>query len=185
MNETCLFKTFGPQHSHRLRPDSTSANDRFPSFPRPAALFSALIAEFTASGAYIAESSTHRITALNSCLPSVPASLDAVATMNANSPQALMAKPIFAASCALNGRANKPVATLPNAASMNTAARASTGAVHRSRMGTSKPIVHAKKTRMSQERIFSTCACQTCCMEESEQKQSPPRNAPSKWLLLP
>ena len=105
--------------------------------------------------------------------------------MNANSPHALIANPIFAASDARNGFANSPVPTLPNPASKKTPVRARTGPVQRSRIGTSNPMVHAKKTRTSHDRIFSTCACQTRCMLASEQKHSPPRNAPSRWLERP
>ena len=153
--------------------------------PKPAFRFSALIAWLTHSGAYIALSNTHRITALNSSCPNVPALLDAVATMNANSPHADMANPILEASTAVRGLANRPVAIFPKAAIMNTAALASTGPVHRSRIGTSNPMVHAKNTRMSHDRIFSTSRCHTCCTEDSEQKHRPPRKAPSKCELLP
>ena len=185
VNEISRRIILGPQHHHFRSPELTKARDRLPSLPSPAPRFSALIAWLTHSGAYTADNNTHNITALNSWWPSVPASREAVATMNANSPHALMANPILEASTAVSGLANRPVATLPNAAIMNTAALVSTGAVHRSRIGTSNPMVHAKKTRMSHERIFSTCWCHTVCMDDSEQKHSPPRNAPRRCELLP
>lgn len=55
------------------------------------------MASLTASGEYTAEMSTANTMAPYASESSVPASRDAVATMNANSPQADIAKPMVAA----------------------------------------------------------------------------------------
>eukprot|EP00959_Pyramimonas_sp_CCMP1952_P396619 8309874-Pyramimonas_sp.AAC.1 len=61
----------------------------------------------------------------------------------------------------LYGLANTPVTSFPRAASMNTAAFLRIGAVHKSRIGTSKAMEHEKNMRTSQLRTLSTCVGQS------------------------